>query len=47
MISDFQKEEYFCPAIWTTQISMIPLTKLASTRTRWRVVLDRMRDVNA
>jgi hypothetical protein len=25
---------------------MIPLTKLAFTRTRWRVVFDRMRDVN-
>ena len=32
--------------LWTAQISMIPLTKLASTRTRRRVVLDRMHDVN-
>jgi hypothetical protein len=46
MISDFQKAECFCALIWTTQISMIPLTKLAFTRTRWRVVFDRMRDVN-
>jgi hypothetical protein len=32
-ISDFPKAEYFNAQIWTTQITMIPLTKLAFTRT--------------
>jgi hypothetical protein len=46
-ISDFPKEEYFGAQIWTTQISLIPLTKSASARTRLRAVFDRMRDVNS
>jgi hypothetical protein len=45
-ISDFPKEEYFSAQIWTTQISMIPLTKLAFTRTSFGAVFDRMRNVN-
>jgi len=36
--SDFQKEEYFCPNIWTTQIDLIPRMKLVSARTRIREV---------
>jgi hypothetical protein len=43
-ISDFPKGE---SQIWTAQISMIPLTKLAFMRTRLRAVFDRMRDVNS
>jgi hypothetical protein len=38
MISDFPKEKYVCAQIWTTQITMISLTKLAFARTWLRPV---------
>jgi hypothetical protein len=46
-ISDFPKGEYFGAQIWTTQITMIPLTKLAFARTPFGAVFVRMREVDS
>jgi hypothetical protein len=46
-ISDFPKGKYFGAKVWTTQINLIPLTKLVFTRTPFGAVFDRMREVHS